>query len=164
MPELINVIKSGDAKQKAEALFVIGAIGPKADTAVAAATAALADPDPQVKRVAGYALGKIGPAAKDALPALKTLVASNDELQRLSGVWAMLQIGVMNDELTQMAVPLLANALDNEREFVRVEAAMSLGNLGKASTSALPKLEKALQDKSAAVRGAAAEAIQQIKG
>jgi HEAT repeat protein len=142
----------------------LGSIGPKAEAAIPAAIEALKDADAQVKLAAGYALGKIGPAAKDALPALKTLATSSDELQRLSGVWAMLQIGAMNEDLTKMAVPLLADALDNEREFVRIEAAMSLGHLGKASASALPQLEKALQDNSSAVRSAAAAAIQQIKG
>ena len=102
--------------------------------------------------------------SKDALPALKKLTDSSDELQRLSGVWAMLQIGSMGDDLVKLAVPLLANALDNEREFVRIEAAMSLGHLGKSASSALPMLEKALQDKSPAVRNAATEAITQIKG
>jgi HEAT repeat protein len=164
VPELVKILKSGDAKQKAEALFVLGSIGPKAETAVPAAIAALGDADSLVKGAAGYALGKIGPAAKEALPALKGLAASGDDLQRLSSIWAMLQIGVMDDDLKRTAVPLLANALSNEREFVRIEAAMSLGNLGKASTPALPQLEKALQDPSPDVRSAAAEAIQQIRG
>ena len=113
---------------------------------------------------AGYALGKIGPGAKDALPALTQMAASDDELIKLSSVWAMLQIGVMNDDLTKMAVPMLAKALTSEREFVRVEAAMSLGKLGKAAASAVPALEKAAQDPSPAVRAAAAEAAKLIKG
>src|SRR5262245_11457695 len=46
LPDLVEVVKSGTPQHKAEALFVIAAIGPKADAAaVAAATTALADPD-----------------------------------------------------------------------------------------------------------------------
>jgi HEAT repeat protein len=165
LPELVEVIKAGTPQHKAEALYVVAAIGPKADaTAVAAATAALADADPQVKMAAGYALGKIGPAAKEALPALTQLAASDDELLKLSSVWAMLQIGVMNDDLTKMAVPMLTKALTSEREFVRVEAAMSLGKLGKAAASAAAALEKAAQDPSPAVRSAAEESLKLIKG
>ncbi|HZN34602.1 MAG TPA: HEAT repeat domain-containing protein, partial [Pirellulaceae bacterium] len=164
LPELIEIAKSGPAKEKVEALFIIGSIGPKADSAVSAVIAALGDADPVVKSAASYAVGKIGPAAKDALPALRTMAGADDEMLRLSSVWAMLQIGAMNDEVTKMAVPMLAKALTNEREFVRVEAAMSLGKLGKAATSAVPALEKAQQDPSPAVRHAAAEALKLIKG
>jgi HEAT repeat protein len=163
-PELVTIIQKGTPQEKSEALFIIGAIGPKADAAVAAAAAALGDADPKVKLAAAYAIGKIGPAAKEALPALTQLAASDDEMLKLSSVWAMLQLGVMNEELNKMAVPLLAKALGNEREFVRVEAAMSLGKLGKAATAALPALEKAQTDSSPAVRSAAAEAAKMIKG
>jgi len=164
LPELIILIKKGTPTEKAESLFIVGSIGSKADSAAPAAIEALADADPQVKMAAGYALGKIGPAAKDALPALLKLSASDDELLKLSSVWAMLQIGVMNEDLTKMAVPMLAKALSSDREFVRVEAAMSLGKLGKAAAAAVPALEKAAQDPSPAVRGAAAEAVKIIKG
>src|SRR5262245_44994643 len=164
LPELIELVKSGTPKEKAESLFIIGSIGPKADSAVPAVIAALGDADPLVKSAAGYAVGKIGPAAKDALPALQQLATADDEMLKLSSVWAMLQIGVMNEEVTKMAVPMLAKALSNEREFVRVEAAMSLGKLGKAAAPAVPALEKAGQDPSPAVRHAAAEAVKLIKG
>lgn len=164
-PELVEVVKSGTPVQKAEALYVFAAIGPKADAAaVAAVVGALADADPQVKLAAGYAVGKIGPAAKEALPALKQLAASDDDLLKLSSIWAMLEIGAMSDDLNKMALPLLTGALGNAREIIRVEAAMSLGKLGKAAASALPALEKSLQDSSPAVRSAAAEAVKQIKG
>jgi HEAT repeat protein len=48
--------------------------------------------------------------------------------------------------------------------MVRIEAAMSLGNLGKAANAALPSLERAKEDPNPAVRNAAAEAVKQIKG
>jgi HEAT repeat protein len=48
--------------------------------------------------------------------------------------------------------------------MVRVDAAMSLGQLGKAAASALPALEKSLQDPSGNVRSAASAAIKSIKG
>jgi HEAT repeat protein len=164
VPELVTILQGSDAKLKAEALFVAAAIGPKADAAVPGAIAALGDADPQMQQTAGYALGKIGPAAKDAVPALKKLTSSNDELLKLTAVWALMRIGPPSAELTQMAVPMLTAALNSEREMVRIEAAMSLGDLGKAAASALPSLEKAQQDPSPNVRSAAAQAVKQIKG
>jgi HEAT repeat protein len=164
VPELVGIIQGNDAKQKTEALYVVGAIGPATSAAVPAAVAALADPDLQVQQATAYALGKIGPSAKDAVPALKRLTASNDELVKLAAVWALLQIGPTSDDLVKMALPLLTGALGSQRELVRVEAAMSLGALGKAATSALPALEKSLQDPSSSVRSAANEAISKIRG
>jgi HEAT repeat protein len=165
VPELIAVIQGKSAKEKAEALFVVGAIGPAASAAVPAAVTALSDSDAQVQQAAAYALGKIGPsAAQDAGPALKRLTGSNDELIKLAAVWALLQMGPTNEEMVRTALPLLTAALSSTREFVRVEAAMSLGKLGKAATSALPALEKAQQDPQVSVRTAASEAIAKIKG
>ena len=67
IPELINIAKGDDAKQKIEALFAIGAIGAGAAAAAPTAAAALGHTDPQVQQTAAYALGKIGPAAKEAV-------------------------------------------------------------------------------------------------
>jgi HEAT repeat protein len=164
VPELMGIIQGSDAKQKAEALFVVGAIGAGASAAVPAVAAALGDADAQVQQTAAYALGKMGPAAKDAVPALQRLTASSDELLKLAAVWALLQIGPMTDELVKTAVPLLTGALTSPRELVRIEAAMSLGQIGKPAAAALPALEKSRQDPSSSVRGAAAEAIGKIKG
>jgi HEAT repeat protein len=76
----------------------------------------------------------------------------------------LLQIQPDDEAQGKKAVPLLAEALTHEREFVRIEAAMALGKLGKAAASALPALEAATADHSEAVRDAVAEAIQKIKG
>jgi HEAT repeat protein len=164
VPDLIAAFKSGDAKQRTEVLFVLGAIGPKAAPAVEPVAEALADSDRDVMLTAGYCLGKIGPEAKSAAPALQKLLASDDKMAKLTAVWALLQIQPGDEALGKKAVPLLADALTHEREFVRIEAAMALGKLGKTAASALPALEAAGADHSEAVRDAVAEAIQKIKG
>lgn len=163
VPELINIAKGDDAKQKIEALFAIGAIGPAAAAAAPAAVASLGHTDPQVQQTAAYALGKIGPAAKEAVAPLKQLTASKDDLIRLTAVWALLQIGPRSDDLVKMALPLLSAGLKSQQELVRIEAAMSLGELGKAAATALPALEAAGNDPSSSVRGAASDAIKKIK-
>ena len=68
------------------------------------------------------------------------------------------------DDLVASSLPILVTSLKNSREFVRVEAAMTLGELGPAASSALQALEAATSDSSPAVRSAAAAAIKKIKG
>ncbi len=164
VPELIKIIQGTDAKHKIEALFVIGAIGPTASAAAPAAVAALADTDLQVQQTAAYALGKIGPGAKEAVAPLKKLTASTDDLVKLTAIWALLQIGPRSDDLVKMALPLLTAGLKSTQELVRIEAAISLGEIGKGAATALPALEAAANDPSSSVRGAASEAIKKIKG
>jgi HEAT repeat protein len=75
-----------------------------------------------------------------------------------------LKIGPRTDDLVKSSLPILTEALKNSREFVRVEAAMTLGELGAGAASAVPALEAATSDSSAAVRSAATAAIKKIKG
>ncbi|MDX1945151.1 MAG: HEAT repeat domain-containing protein, partial [Pirellulaceae bacterium] len=165
VPELVKLLQDADPKVRTESLFVLAAIGPKAEAAVAPATALLADPDRDVMLTAGYALGKIGPAAKSAMPALQKLLSSDDQMTHLTGVWALLKIDPKNQDLGKSAVPLLAAALKHSYDFVRGEAAITLGELGPLSASAVPALEAAAaSDPSPAVRSAAAAAIKKIKG
>jgi HEAT repeat protein len=164
VPELAALLKDKDPKVRTEALFALAAIGPKASAAIAPATEALADTDRDVMLTAGYFLGKLGPEAKGSAPALRKLLDSNDDLVQLTGVWALLQVDPANAEHVKMAVPELTDALKSPLAFIRADAAMTLGDLGKAAASALPALEAAQQDVNPAVRAAAAEAVKKIKG
>jgi HEAT repeat protein len=164
VPELVKLLKDADPQLKTGTLFVLAAIGPKADAGVGPAVELLSDADGDVRKTAGYYLGKMGPSAKAALPELKKWLASDDEMTRLTGVWAVLRIEPGNDELAKAAVPLLVKALTHQYAFVRVEAAMSLGDLGRTATSAVPALEAAAGDSHAGVRAAAKGALKKIKG
>jgi HEAT repeat protein len=163
VPALSELLKSGDPLTKTEVLYTLGAIGPGAQAAVSAIAEQLRDNDPRVVQAAEIALGKIGPGAQEALPALATLNQSNDELLRLVSVWAILKIGPPSAEQTTTALPILSAALKSDREFVRIEAATVLGELGRGATTALPALQSAASDSSPAVRSAAATAITKIK-
>jgi HEAT repeat protein len=163
VPPLVELLKSGDAATKTEVLYTLGAIGPGAGAAAGPIAEQLADNDPRVAQAAAIALGKLGPDAKEAIPALAKLQQSQDELLRLVSVWAILRIGPPSAELTQAALPILTAALKNQREFVRVEAATALGELGQGAANALPMLEAAGKDASPAVRSAVASAIEKIQ-
>jgi HEAT repeat protein len=164
VPALTELLKSEDANTRTEALYVLASIGPGAKAAVGPISENLAVSDPKVQQVAAYALGKIGADARESAAALRKLVASEDELVRLTAIWALLQIGPRTDDLVKAALPVLTDALKHKRDFVRIEAAMALGDLGKSATDALPALQTALRDPSAGVRSAAAAAIEKIKG
>jgi HEAT repeat protein len=164
VPSLVGLLKDTDPAVKQEALYTLASIGPKAAEGVEPITALLKDPDRDVKLTSHYALGKIGPAAKSALPALKGEMTSDDEMVKVTAVWAMLKIDPQNQEIAAMAIPLMADVMDHPYDFIQVEAAMSLGELGPAAASAIPALEAALRDNSPAVRSAAADAIRKIKG
>lgn len=165
LPDLVKLLDSKDASLKSETLFAIAAIGPQAETAVAPITEALSDPDRGVVLTAAYALAKIGPAAKESVQSLRKLTTSEDKLVRVTGTWALVEIGPITQSLAEYSVPLLSDALSYEEEFIRIEAAMTLGDLGKFAPEAIPALENSAKgDGSAAVRKAATEAIQKIKG
>lgn len=165
LPAVVKLLGSDNARLKTEALFVIAAIGPQAESAVAPVTEALADQDRNVVLTAAYALAKIGPAAKESVQALRKLTTSEDKLTRVTGTWALVEIGPITMDLAEYALPLLTEALGYDQEFIRVEAAMTLGDLGKFAASAVPALDNSAKaDGSAAVRKAAADAIVKIRG
>jgi HEAT repeat protein len=165
VPELIKLLKDADPKVQNETLFVLAAIGPKADAAVGPVTELLATADRDVRLTANYALGRLGPAAKSAVPELKKELASDDQMTKVTAVWALLKIEPQDKEIAATAVPLLTGALSHPYEFIRVEAAMALGELGPQAAAAAPALEKtSLTDSSEQVRAVALHALEKIKG
>jgi HEAT repeat protein len=114
---------------------------------------------------AAYALGRIGPAAKPAVEKLRSLATSKNEMLATVAIWATLKIAPEDTSLREMAIPRLKNALRAEREMVRLEAAVALGEIGSAAASTIPMLEfVAEEDPSKLVRAAAADALTKVKG
>jgi HEAT repeat protein len=63
-----------------------------------------------------------------------------------------------------MAIPLLRRALRDERDLARLEAAVALGDIGAAASTAIPILELVAEDDPIkSVRAAAAAALSKIK-
>ncbi|MCS5617237.1 MAG: HEAT repeat domain-containing protein, partial [Pirellulales bacterium] len=151
----------------ADAAMAIAAIGPEATAAVPALEKLLGDESAEasVRYTAAYALGRIGPAAKAAEPMLRKLAESDDELMATVAVWAALKVVPDDRTLFDTAIPKLTDALDDERELVRLEAVVSLGEIGSRADSARPLLEMmAEEDPSRTVRRAAAAAVKKIQG
>ncbi len=67
---LIEQLRAGDARDRAQAALRIGLLGPRAAFAVGALDSALDDPDPQVRANAMYSLVRLGSRSPRLLPIL----------------------------------------------------------------------------------------------
>jgi HEAT repeat protein len=77
--------------------------------------------------------------------------------------WAGLKIEPENKQMYEQAIPLLEKALRSERELARLEAAVTLGEIGADASGSLPLLELVAEDDpSSSVRSAATAAVAKI--
>jgi len=163
---LMAALADGDPAIAGDAAVAIAAIGPDAAAAVPELRKIIdADGVPTGLRYsAAYALGRIGPAAKPAAARLRELAASDDELLATVATWATMKVEPEDRSLFDSAVPLLRKAIRGERELVRLEAAVALGDIGAAAVKAIPILELVSEeDPSSSVRSAAAAALAKIR-
>lgn len=174
---LDTFLGSDDRYVRADAAFALGALVRTDDSAENSIDAAeaekaigplveimtAADTPDEVRYTTVYALGKFGPAASAAAEGLRALAESDDVLLATVAAWAGLKIEPENKELYGQAIPLLEKALRSERELARLEAAVTLGEIGAAAATSVPLLELVSEDDpSRSVRSAAAEAIKKI--
>jgi HEAT repeat protein len=166
LDELVKELGDTDAEHASEAAVAIAAIGPEAAAAIPALQRLVADAKAAagVRYSAAYALGRIGPAAKESAADLRALTESDDDLMATVAVWAALKVAPEDKSLFERAIPLLRRALRAERDVVRLEAAVALGDIGPAAGSAIPILELVAEDDPVKdVRRAAAEAAKKIR-
>ena len=164
VPVLVELLNDDDPKFRVEVQFALGAIGADSATATPALIAALADSDVEVCRSACFALGQIGPAAAGATEALNEMFESEGGAFRLVSIWALRKIHPDDQTIIEKAVPLLTAGLSHERELVRRECAVALGDIGSQAESALDALQRASELDTPPVREAAQQAIAKIKG
>jgi HEAT repeat protein len=156
----VKDLKSKDPATCRVALRAIGALGPKAKSAVGPVTKLLADGHPLVIERAAQTLGQIGPEAKEATGALVKLLRYPDSGVRKAAVEAVTRIGPVPKE----AVPDLAKSIVQDQESkYRLRALDVLGRMGPEAKDAEAILTKLVgQDHDAPVRKAAAEAVTRI--
>jgi HEAT repeat protein len=164
--DMIKSLADADPAVRGDAAAAIAAIGPDAAAAVPSLVKMLADEGAPVARYpAAYALGRIGPAAKPAVEQLRALATSPDEVLATVAVWSAIKIEPGDSSMFDLAIPALRKALRAEREIVRLEAAVALGDIGPEARAAIPMLELVSEeDPSKSVRSAAAAALAKIKG
>ena len=169
-PAVDDVIKSledSDPIIRGEAAVTIATIGPDAAAAVPSLLKILTAGETATdgRYSAAYALGRIGPAALPAAESLRSLISSPDEVLATVAAWSMLKITPEDKTLLDQAIPALRKAVRADRELVRLEAAVSLGDIGPAAASAIPILELVSEeDSSRQVRDAAGAALKKIRG
>ena len=170
-------LASDDVVLKADAAFALGAMAradgdtesgidaAEAEKAIAPMVeiVAAADTPAEVRYTTVYALGKFGPQASAAAESLRSLASSDDVLLATVAAWAGLRIEPENKTLYEQAIPLLEKALRSERELARLEAAVTLGEIGSDAATSVPLLELVSEDDpSRSVRSAAAAAVKKI--
>jgi HEAT repeat protein len=164
--EFISALGDADQHCRGDAAVAIAAIGADAAEAVPHLQKMVADPSAVdgLRYAAAYALGRIGPAAVAAEPMLRELAGSEDELMATVATWAGLKIKPDDASQFEAAIPMLRRALRGDREMVRLEAAVALGDIGPAAASAIPLLELVSEEDSVKqVREAAAAALAKIR-
>lgn len=165
-PEVEALLTADDVLVQGEAAVALASLGADAAAAVPDLVNLLGDDRPADLRYAvAYALGRIGAAAKPAVPRLLELSKSADELMATVATWAVLKIEPEDKTRLESAIPLLRKALRGEADLARLEAAVSLGDIGPQAKSAIPILELVAEDDASRdVRAAAAEALTKIRG
>jgi hypothetical protein len=163
---MIAGLSDEDPGYRSNAAMAIAALGGEAKAAVPALEKIVGDEAaaPETRYASAYALGRIGPDAASAEPLLRKLAESGDDMVATVGVWAALKIKPDDATLFDVAIPKLRQALRQDRELVRLEASVALGEIGPRAVTALPMLEMlAEEDPSRTVRAAAEEAVRRIR-
>ncbi|MCP4716639.1 MAG: HEAT repeat domain-containing protein [Deltaproteobacteria bacterium] len=154
VPALVEGLKSNEASIRRNAAFALGEIGPDAAPAIDTLAGALKnDPDSEVRRNAAFALGEIGPAA---IQVLLGILSKKDSRMRRDGASALVRIG-------SPAVAHLINALRHKDPIVRRNAADILGRIGPKAKTAIPALEKELENPDKAFCWTVKQALRKIK-
>ena len=165
VPDVIAALSASDAEFRSDAAMALGRMGGEAADAVPQLLKMLEGPasEPSDRYAAAFALGRAGAVAKAALPTLREITAGKDELLATVAAWAALKIAPDDAGMIETAIPLLRRALRADREPVRLEAAISLGEIGPPAAVAIPILELVSEeDPSRSVRQAAEEAVRRI--
>jgi HEAT repeat protein len=182
---LVAIVKEGPPKARIQAAALLARLGPAAAPAVPVLAEALKSKEKGVRGMAAIALGRIGPAARDALVPLDRALSDHDVRVRVAAALAVYGIAddtaaptrvlfsaftspdpdvraMVAEAFAEMGTPmgdLLVRSLKSDDETARVNAAKTLAAMGPGAADAKPALLEALDDRSEAVRAAAAEAL-----
>ena len=138
--QCIERLKETDAATRMQAVAQLGLLGPRALRSAGALGEMLADPMPQVRRLAAVALSEMGPEARVAVPALTRALADATTGVRRRAVMALGEIGP--DART--AVPALIDLLTGSDPDLARRAIASLGQIGPTAPASIPALVAAL--------------------
>ena len=146
-PFLVKLLEDESTLVRTKVVAALGFMGPDA---VPLLLAAMEDKERNVRLEAGKALARIKPPVQE----FKKL---------LQGPWGEEVLHVLG-QIGPAAVPLLIDAMEDKEWSVRFGATRQLGELGKESASAIPRLLRLTKDEDRFLRKNAAQAIWKING
>jgi hypothetical protein len=138
----LSGLKTAPPATRVRYIDSIGAFGVDGAPAAPALRAALADPDPALRRAAALALEKVGTSAVD-LSALTKLLVDPDRGIRVAAALALKSAG-------SKAAPAVLPLIDTIRDpvlTVRLGAINALGAIGPAASAAVPALAAIVDDR-----------------
>ena len=150
---LIEALGDEDESARYTAARALGRMGPTAQTAVPALTAALTDTSDSVRRHATIALGEIRENVS-----LQALIAVLRDVDWEVAREAAKALGKIRDPA---AVPALIETLGNESQAIRLASAWALGEIGDLSATQ-PLLKTLRQTQSPKLRISAALALYRV--
>jgi HEAT repeat protein len=163
VPQLQKALQDEVPEVRVEVIAALAEMGAASSVAVPDLLNLLAEPDPAIRFSAIFALGTIGAPAKDAVPVLNRLVKSRNILEQTVAAWALVNI-TPDAETVKLATPILIRALQKSpRVEARLEAAKTLGKIGKGSAAIETALKTALEDGDESVRTEAQQALAKLK-
>lgn len=128
LPELIQLLSSGNDEVRLNAANKIATMGPEARAAVPSLANNLHYDGPyEVRAAAAYALGEIGPDARPAVPDLIDVLATNFVHVRTAAAEALGKIG------DRSAIPALVEALNDDDAITAGVAAESIEILAEVN-------------------------------
>ncbi len=143
VPALSGALKDADQMYRAHAVTALFQIGPAARGAVPQLAEAMGDDFDIVRCVAADTLAKIGPPARPAAPQLAHAIERDpDSMVRIRAARAF---WLVTHEV-RPSVPALATLLQDRNKVIRLNAAVVLGEIGRAAVPAAAALRKAASD------------------
>jgi HEAT repeat protein len=141
IPVFVSVLQNGDVDERYGAAEQLKEMGPWAAPAVPALIKALKDKEASNRCMVVEALGLVGPKAATATVALME-VLRHDEDSAARGTAAE-ALGKIGDPTT---VPALVTALEDEDDYVRMNAVNALESLGHKAKAAVPSLIRVVKN------------------
>lgn len=160
VPELLSALNAGPLASRIAAIQSLAALGADASPAIPSLIETMAAEEP-VRQNAIYGLAAIG---EPAVGPLKEDLARRTESGWNEGAFALEDSAYALAGIGSAAVPALIRLLENESEWVRINALFALGEMGPAATGARPGILAALRDSSHRVVRTALDALGQIGG
>jgi HEAT repeat protein len=162
---LVSTSKTDDPELREQVYFTLAAIGPGAAPATETLVEVISNDDKRVRESALFALREIGPGAKSAIRPLLRKMEADKSFDSFAAAWALSSIAPTNEAVGKRVLPVLLRGLASADEQTRLNSADAIAEWGPNGASAAAELKKvAHEDKSPAVREAAAAALKRVEG